>query len=109
MRTMVCVDRRLGLALVMSADLPDQEVLDRWLGEPIKAIILPTSIFLTNRKGYPVLSQKHQGFLRRCAALGAMPIITGMNRHLSPKNYVQYIDHIYQVIWISVLSMNTNF
>jgi hypothetical protein len=41
----------------ITADLPSREVLRRWLGEPVKAIILPTSIFLTNRKGFPVLSK----------------------------------------------------
>lgn len=96
MRNMTSSDRRIGVALVMSADLPSQEELNRWLGEPIKAIILPTSIFLTNRKGYPVLSRGHQHFLKRCASLSALPIVTGVSRHVTPKNYIQYIDHIYQ-------------
>jgi protein arginine N-methyltransferase 5 len=34
--------------------------LARWLGEPIKAAILPTGVFLTNRAGYPTLSAAHQ-------------------------------------------------
>ena len=35
----------------ISAELPSEEELERWYGEPIKAAILPTSLFLTNKKG----------------------------------------------------------
>lgn len=40
--------------------MPSDAVIEKWLGEPIKAAILPTSIFLTNKKGFPVLSKAHQ-------------------------------------------------
>ncbi|RHZ83026.1 hypothetical protein Glove_100g30 [Diversispora epigaea] len=56
---------KLSIALEISAQLPDDKDLERWFAEPIKAIILPTSIFLTNAKGYPVLSKKHQTFVRK--------------------------------------------
>jgi protein arginine N-methyltransferase 5 len=36
--------------------------LRRWLGEPVKAAILPTSIFQTNKAGYPTLPRPHQQF-----------------------------------------------
>lgn len=44
-------DKRVGVVLELSADLPSQEVIKRWLGEPVKAIIVPTSIFHNNKKG----------------------------------------------------------
>lgn len=47
-------------ALEIGADVPSDTVIDKWLGEPIKAAVLPTSIFLTNKKGFPVLSKAHQ-------------------------------------------------
>ena len=47
-------------AIEVGADMPSDAVIDKWLGEPIKAAILPTSIFLTNKKGFPVLSKAHQ-------------------------------------------------
>lgn len=46
-----------ALCAEITEDLPSRDVLLRWLGEPVKAIIVPTSIFLTNKKGYPVLSR----------------------------------------------------
>ena len=57
-------NKRLSVALEITADMPSDEVLQRWLAEPIKAVILSTNIFLTNKKGYPVMSKAHQGFLR---------------------------------------------
>ena len=45
--------------------MPSAEAIDRWLGEPLRAAILPTSIFLTNKKGFPVLSRPHQRLLGR--------------------------------------------
>lgn len=47
-------------AIEIGPDMPSDAVIDKWLGEPIKAAILPTSIFLTNKKGFPVLSKAHQ-------------------------------------------------
>ncbi|KAH3824365.1 hypothetical protein DPMN_126200 [Dreissena polymorpha] len=56
--------KRVSVALELSEDLPPYPVLQRWLAEPIKAVVVSTGLFLTNKKGYPVLSRSHQGFLR---------------------------------------------
>lgn len=45
-------DKRVGVVLELSADLPSQQVIDRWLGEPVKAIVIPTHLFTSNKKGY---------------------------------------------------------
>jgi len=39
--------------------------MDRWFAEPVKAVYLPTRIFLTNKAGFPVLSRPHQAVVRR--------------------------------------------
>lgn len=39
------------IALEVSRELPKPEEIKRWLGEPIRTVILPTKIFLTNKKG----------------------------------------------------------
>ncbi|KAF9169828.1 hypothetical protein BGX21_008741 [Mortierella sp. AD011] len=56
---------KLGIALELSATLPTDKVLDRWFAEPIKVVIIPEDIFLTNNKGYPVLSKRHQHVVRK--------------------------------------------
>ncbi len=53
----------LDLILELSADVPSEQAQKRWLGEPVRAVILPTKIFTTNAKGFPVLSPAHQLFI----------------------------------------------
>ena len=48
---MTCFDLELFVALEISTELPSEEELERWCGEPVKAAILSTSLFLTNKKG----------------------------------------------------------
>lgn len=47
----------------LSTDVPSEQAQKRWLGEPVRAVILPTKIFTTNAKGFPVLSTAHQLFI----------------------------------------------
>lgn len=44
-------EKRVGVLLEISADLPSQKVIDRWLGEPVKAIVIPTHLFHNNKRG----------------------------------------------------------
>lgn len=60
LRTLCEENNKLGLVLELSADTISDEEVDRWISEPIKAVKIPTSIFLTNRSGFPVLSKPHQ-------------------------------------------------
>eukprot|EP00501_MAST-03F_sp_TOSAG23-6_P002247 GSMAST32.ASY1.ANO1.2347.1 assembled CDS len=46
----------LFVCLVFTKNLPSWEEQTRWLSEPIKAVVIPTEIFLTNSSGFPTLS-----------------------------------------------------
>ena len=48
-RTLCEHNKKLGVALEVTADLPSPVELERWMGEPIKCLFLPTEIFLTNK------------------------------------------------------------
>ena len=88
---------RLGVALILGADVPDETMVQRWLGEPIRAVFIDTKAFLTNRAMYPVLPKAHQRVLQQLLRLGAQPIITGHCR--SSKGYLsyaQYLAHMYK-------------
>lgn len=66
MRTLCEENTRLGLALELTNDLPDDEnEIERWYSEPVRMIIIPTSLFLTNKSGFPVLSKAHQKFINK--------------------------------------------
>ncbi|KAM7321589.1 hypothetical protein ACRRTK_019681 [Alexandromys fortis] len=97
-RTLCDYSKRIAVALEIGADLPSNHVIDRWLGEPIKAAILPTSIFLTNKKGFPVLSKVQQRLIFRLLKLEVQFIITGTNHHAEKEfcSYLQYLEYLSQ-------------
>jgi protein arginine N-methyltransferase 5 len=71
---------RIFAALELTADLPSSSQLERWMGEPVKAIIIPTSVFITNKKGYPTLSQRHQRFLSSMFQFKVRLLVEGRSR-----------------------------
>uniref|UniRef100_A0AAQ5Y024 Protein arginine N-methyltransferase 5 n=1 Tax=Amphiprion ocellaris TaxID=80972 RepID=A0AAQ5Y024_AMPOC len=96
--TLCDYNKRICLAIEVGADMPSDAVIDKWLGEPIKAAILPTSIFLTNKKGFPVLSKAHQRIIFRLFKLEAQFIFTGTSRHTEKdfRSYLQYLEYLSQ-------------
>lgn len=111
----------LSVALDITASLPSPASVKRWLGEPVKAAILHTSAFLTNKKGYPCLSKRHQNLLAtffdhsvQIALVGESfhqldgmefesshpNVANGYGEGLSPKHplklYLEYIGHFYR-------------
>uniref|UniRef100_A0A8D3C2V9 Protein arginine N-methyltransferase 5 n=1 Tax=Scophthalmus maximus TaxID=52904 RepID=A0A8D3C2V9_SCOMX len=96
--TLCDYNKRICLAIEVAADMPSDAVIDKWLGEPIKAAILPTSIFLTNKKGFPVLSKAHQRIIFRLFKLEAQFIFTGTSRHTDKdfRSYLQYLEYLNQ-------------
>ncbi|KAG5315280.1 ANM5 methyltransferase, partial [Pseudoatta argentina] len=89
-------NKKLGVSLIVSHDLPDEEEIDRWLGEPVRCLILPTTLFLTNKKGYPVLSKAHQALVRRFAIQEVQFILTGASRYQSVSYYHNYLDYLWK-------------
>ncbi|XP_077215351.1 SHK1 binding protein 1 isoform X1 [Tasmannia lanceolata] len=51
---------QLSVAVDILSSLPSANSLGRWFGEPVKAAIIHTDSFLTNSRGYPCLSKRHQ-------------------------------------------------
>ena len=62
-RRMCDENPRLGVVLDMSdggTAMPQRERLSRWMGEPLRAVILSTDCFVGNKTGFPVLHKRHQ-------------------------------------------------
>lgn len=85
----------MGVLLELPADLPPRDILDRWMGEPVRAVSLPASIFLVNAAGFPVLSRAHQGVLRSFFRLG-IQVTVALEAALPDTiaHYRQYLDHL---------------
>ncbi|CAI5741641.1 unnamed protein product [Peronospora destructor] len=87
---------KLHVALEITADLPSAEEIQRWLGEPVKAAIIATNVFLTNRKGYPALSQRHQTLMAQLFQHKIQFYLSGRPRHRGKiLPYVQYLHFLY--------------
>nr|CAG4647716.1 EOG090X028A [Moina brachiata] len=95
-RSIANFEKKLSLALELTADLPDSTVIERWLGEPVKCLIVPTHLFMTNKKGFPVLPKPHQMVIRQFFRQKAQVLISGALRHQFYKHYQQYIEHLWQ-------------
>eukprot|EP01135_Chromosphaera_perkinsii_P005578 Nk52_evm3s353 gene=Nk52_evmTU3s353 len=88
-------DSKIQVALELTADLPDENIRNRWKGEPVKTIIIPASIFLNNASGYPVLTKPHVDFIHQMLYLKAYPILK-MDLPCDGKlhKYMSYIDFV---------------
>lgn len=62
-RTIIGHSTKLQVALEIDGETLDSRILDRWIAEPIELVIIPTSVFLKNKRGYPVLLKIHQDLL----------------------------------------------
>mmetsp|Transcript_2166 Transcript_2166/g.5001 ORF Transcript_2166/g.5001 Transcript_2166/m.5001 type:complete len:605 (-) Transcript_2166:334-2148(-) len=86
----------LSVALEVTGDLPSQETISQWGCEPVRLLIIPTSIFLTNQSGFPVLSKKHQAVLRTFFDHHVEVCISGRPRHDGDMLvYTQYLSHLH--------------
>ena len=75
---------KLGVLLVVPVTLTGACDVDRWLGEPVKAVLLPTAAFLTNRKGFPVLSRPHQDLLAKVFQHGIQVCVLSLKAYSTP-------------------------
>lgn len=56
---------QLCIALDLSMPLPPSSSMMRWASEPVKLLWLPSTSFLANAKGYPVLSKSAQSLVQQ--------------------------------------------
>lgn len=88
-------DKRVGVVLELPdvQHVPPCDEIDRWVGEPVKALVIQASYFLTNQYGKPVLPKVHQEIIKRFMALDVQYII-----HLDVEGdysfYVKYMTYL---------------
>ncbi|KMT17602.1 hypothetical protein BVRB_2g035540 [Beta vulgaris subsp. vulgaris] len=110
---------QLSVALDVLGSLPSTNSLGRWLGEPVRAAIIFTNSFLTNARGHPCLSKRHQKLLTLFFNHSVQVVISGGSAHSVPvialesatnnasnhvdsdlghplRSYLYYIGYIYQ-------------
>ncbi|KAJ3830210.1 shk1 kinase-binding protein 1 [Lentinula raphanica] len=90
---------RLTLALDLTPPLPNSPgVLSKWAAEAVRYIFLPSSTFIANAKGYPVLPKPTQTFIRDSMVHRPNIIISGASSGLHKRGgedaYSQYVKHL---------------
>lgn len=85
---------RIRLALTMTEDIPSQEEIKRWLGEPVECIIIPDYLFGKNAQNYPVLSKLHQNVLAQFLKFPIYLMLKTSEDNNLVKYYVEYLDHL---------------
>ena len=98
-RTMCGEHPNLGVALELTPDLPLRPFLERWIAEPVRVVLLSTSSYVTNKVGYPVLSRKHQDFIKTMFKMRPFFALTGRAHKVKGgdgyRPFVQYLAHLF--------------
>eukprot|EP00762_Andalucia_godoyi_P005797 ANDGO_06927.mRNA.1 Protein arginine N-methyltransferase 5 len=99
-RTECDFNANLAVALVLTAEVPAcSKRLERWLAEPVRTLVIPSHIFLPNKKGFPVLAKKHQQIILQFLPFQPNVLLTGKPCHVqasSMVSYGKYIDHLHK-------------
>lgn len=74
--TLTGFHRNAAVALELEPELPSDEVLERWLAEPIGAILVPITLFQTAAHNELSLSTRHRAFLLAAIKRGSIIGIT---------------------------------
>lgn len=75
--------------------IPSPSELDRWIGEPVKALSISTTLFLENQHKQPVLSKTHQDIIQQFMALDVQYILHGSRSHgHGHRQYCAYINFL---------------
>lgn len=96
-RHLVGHHHRLSIVLELTDTLPPNlpEIMSRWAAEPIKAIIIPTKLFIENKSGHPVLSKRWQSVLVALLRFRLHVIFTGHSPYPNKfANYIAYTRHL---------------
>eukprot|EP00257_Ricinus_communis_P009389 XP_002528010.2 protein arginine N-methyltransferase 1.5 [Ricinus communis] len=76
---------QLAVALDVLSSLPSTNSLGLWFGESVRAAILNTDAFLTNARGYPCLSKRHQKLITGFFNHSIQIVISGKSVHTIPR------------------------
>ncbi|GMG99262.1 hypothetical protein Nepgr_001102 [Nepenthes gracilis] len=100
---------QLSIALDILSSLPSINSLGRWFGEPVRAAIINADSFLTNARGFPCLSKRHQKLVTAFFKHSVQIVISGRPTHELPigstesgnqrhplRLYLDYIGFLYQ-------------
>uniref|UniRef100_A0A1A9ZYR9 Protein arginine N-methyltransferase n=1 Tax=Glossina pallidipes TaxID=7398 RepID=A0A1A9ZYR9_GLOPL len=72
---------------------PSLDVIRRWVGEPLEAVIIPSNLFIRNRQKYPVLPKAWQQVLKCVLQAHANIVVATDANDNSLKLYSDYLQN----------------
>lgn len=96
-RTSVDYNDRLKLSLALAKGSIPLEVVYRWYSEPVSCLLMSSSVFLINNKGYPVLSKSNQRILEIFKSKSPLLLLHGLEKApqtVEHSGYMQYLKYI---------------
>uniref|UniRef100_A0A1B0GBX7 Protein arginine N-methyltransferase n=1 Tax=Glossina morsitans morsitans TaxID=37546 RepID=A0A1B0GBX7_GLOMM len=72
---------------------PSLDVIRRWVGEPLEAVIIPSNLFIRNRQKYPVLPKEWQQVLKCVLQAHANIVVATDANDNSLKLYSDYLQN----------------
>lgn len=95
-RTFCEYDKRVGIVLELPdvKHVPALEEIDRWIGEPVKALVLKTSLFLPNQHRKPVLPKVIQEVIKKFMTIDVQYIFHLDTEVEDISLYVKYMNFL---------------
>lgn len=104
-RTICHYPSNLSIALQLPASVPPSHVISRWFAEPVSMIIVSSRVFISNAKGYPVLTKTLQELLFLYFKKHPFIIIDEDEEHVNTnqfnggrESFLLYLRHLYSVM-----------
>lgn len=85
---------KIKLALELTSDIPSEDELNRWLGEPVEYIIISADLFVMNKQNYPVLLKTHQQLLAKFLKFPIRIMVKSNSDDPMLKTYVEYLYYL---------------
>jgi len=80
----------LGVSLVVDGEV-SQEVMDRWVGEPIMSLYFPRTVFVLMKETYPTLPKSLQPFVQRLFKLKVNVVVGPCKDPEQIRGYICYL------------------
>ncbi|CCH42201.1 hypothetical protein BN7_1745 [Wickerhamomyces ciferrii] len=96
-RTSCDYNQRLKISLAIPKSGIPINVVERWFAEPVSILLMSSSIFILNNKGYPVLSKTIQTLLHHFHIKKPLYLLHGLEKvpeEVDSSSYMKYINYI---------------
>lgn len=87
---------QISLCIDITRDLADDKNVERWCAENIKMVTVSKSLFLTNKKGFPVLSKAHQRVVKKFMTYRVKITLVGDHPKDNLEDYHKYLCYLFK-------------